>query len=42
MKNIYVPKVNAVIAKVETIDEVPQELLNFAKKHNLPILILGK
>lgn len=40
--NVYTPKVNAVIAKVNSIEEVPQYLLNFAERHNLPILLLGK
>ena len=40
--NMYTPKVNAVVAKVDTIDEIPKELLDFAKKYNLPILILGR
>ena len=39
--NLYTPKVNAVIAKVESFEEIPQELLDFANKHNLPIYILG-
>ena len=40
--NLYSPKTNAVIAKVDKIEEIPQELLNFAQKHELPIYILGK
>lgn len=39
--NVYTPQANAVIAKVNTIEEVPQELLDFAEKHNLPIYLLG-
>ena len=40
--NLYTPKANAVIAKVNSIKEVPQELLDFAKKHDLPVLLLGE
>ena len=40
--NLYAPKTNAVIAKAESIEELPQKLLDFAEKHNLPIYILGK
>lgn len=40
--NLYVPKTNAVIAKAESIEELPQKLLDFAERHNLPIYILGK
>ncbi len=39
--NVYTPQVNAVIAKVNTIEEVPQKLLDFAQEHNLPIYLLG-
>lgn len=37
--NLYTPKVNAVIAKVNSFDEIPQELLDFANKHDLPMYI---
>ena len=40
--NLYSPKVNAVIAKVDSLDKVPQELLDFAQAHNLPIYLLGE
>lgn len=39
--NLYTPKTQAVVAKVNSIEELPQELLNFAHKYNLPIFILG-
>ena len=39
--NIYLPKVNALIAKVDLIDEIPSEMLDIAKKFNLPIFVLG-
>ena len=39
--NLYSPKINAVVAKVNTINEIPQEYLNFAQKNHLPIYILG-
>ena len=40
--NLYNPKTNAVIAKVNSMDEMPDELLDFAQRHNLPIYILGE
>ena len=40
--NLYSPKINAVVAKVASMEEMPQELLNYAKKYNLPIYLLGK
>ncbi len=39
--NLYAPKVNAVVAKVSKLEDVPQELLAFAQEHNLPIYLLG-
>ena len=36
------PKINAFVAKVNSIDEIPQPFLEFVQKHNLPIYILGK
>ena len=39
---IYVPKINAFVAKVDSIDEIPQSYLDFAQQHNLPIYLLGK
>ena len=40
--NMLNPKINAFVAKVNSIDEIPQPFLEFAQKHNLPIYILGK
>lgn len=40
--NLYTPKINAVIAKVNSIKEIPQELLDFSQKHDLPVYILGE
>ena len=40
--NLYNPKVNAFVAKVDSIDEIPQEYLDFAEKYNLPIYLLGE
>lgn len=40
--NLYIPKINAVIAKVSSIEEIPQELLDYAHSHNLPIYLLGE
>lgn len=40
--NVYTPQVNAVIAKVDSLKEVPKELLAFANEHDLPIFLLGK
>ena len=40
--NLYAPKINAVTANVNSIEEIPQQLLDFAKNRNLPIFILGK
>ena len=39
--NLYAPKVNAVVAKVDSLDKVPSRLLAFAQEHNLPIYLLG-
>ena len=39
--NLYNPKTEAVVAKVKSMDKIPQKLLDFAQKHNLPIYILG-
>lgn len=40
--NLYKPIPNAFIAKVDSIEEIPDKYLEFVHKHNLPILILGK
>jgi len=36
------PNIKSLIAKVDDISEIPDEYLNLCKKHNLPILIIGK
>ena len=36
----YVPKIEGVIAKANGLDEVPKELLDFAKKNNYPIILI--
>ena len=40
--NIYSPKINAVIAKEDKLDKVPAHILKFARKHDLPIFLLGR
>ena len=40
--NMLNPKINAFVAKVDSIDEIPQSFLEFVQKHNLPIYLLGK
>ena len=35
--NLYNPKINAFIAKVDSIEEIPEEMLDFAHEYNLPI-----
>ncbi len=35
------PKANAVVAKFNKLEDLPQELLAFAQEHNLPIYLLG-
>ena len=40
--NLYNPKVNSVVAKVSSIDDISQELLDYAHKHNLPIFLIGE
>ena len=39
--NLFAPKTNAVVAKVSSFEEIPQELLDYAYEHDLPIYILG-
>lgn len=39
---LYTPKINGFIAKVDKIDEIPQDYLDLVEKHNLPIFIVGK
>ena len=36
----YAPKIQGVVAKVKTLKEVPSELLDFAYKYDLPILLI--
>ena len=40
--NLYNPKINAFVARVDKIEEIPDNMLDFAYKHNLPIYLLGK
>ncbi len=39
--NLYSPKTQGIIAKTDSIEQLPKELLDFAQKHNLPIFLLG-
>ena len=39
--NLYNPKINAFAAKVNSLDEIPEDFLNFAHEYNLPIYIFG-
>ena len=39
---LYTPKINGFIAKVDKIDEIPQDYLDLIQEHNLPIFIVGK
>lgn len=39
--NVYNPKINAIVAKVNSIEEIPEDFLKFAKEQNLTIYILG-
>lgn len=34
-------KINAFAAKVNSLDEIPEDFLNFAHEYNLPIYIFG-
>ena len=40
--NLYNPKINAFIARVNSIDKIPQEYLNFVQEYDLPIYLLGE
>ena len=40
--NVYKPLINAFVAKVDDIDEIPDVYLDFVYKHDLPIFILGR
>ena len=39
--NVYAPKINGVVAKVDSIEEVPQYVIDYAQEHDLPLYILG-
>ncbi|MBR5303606.1 MAG: hypothetical protein IKU37_02125 [Candidatus Gastranaerophilales bacterium] len=39
---LYTPKINAIIAKTNTLNDIPQTLLDFAEKYALPIYLLGE
>lgn len=36
----YIPKIKAAVAKVEDVNDIPDELLDFAYENNLPIVLL--
>ena len=40
--NIYMPKINAIVAKVTDLNDVPKQLLDFAQKYNFPIYLFGE
>ena len=40
--NLYNPKINAFVARVNSIEKIPQNYLNFVQKYDLPIYILGE
>ena len=40
--NLYAPKTNAIVAKLDSLEEVPQELLDLAEEKNLPIYLFGR
>lgn len=39
---IFTPSIDAVVTKVDSLNQVPQAVLCFAKENNLPIYLLGK
>ncbi len=39
--NIYNPKIDAFIAKVDSIEEIPDDFLRFVREHDLPIYLMG-
>ena len=39
--NLYNPKINAFVAKVDSIEEIPKEFLKFVREHDLPIYLFG-
>ena len=43
--NLYNPKINAIVAKINSLEELAAEypdILSFAQEHNLPIYLLGE
>ena len=40
--NLYLPKANAIVAKVSDLSELPKQLLHLAKNYDLPIFLLGR
>ena len=36
----YVPKINAVISKAESLDKVPKPALDFANENDLPVILI--
>ncbi|MBR2068484.1 MAG: hypothetical protein IJ877_01855 [Candidatus Gastranaerophilales bacterium] len=39
--NVYKPKINSFIAKVNSLEEIPEKFLQFAKDNDLVIFLLG-
>lgn len=39
--NLYNPKINAFVAKVDSIEKIPKEFLKFVREHDLPIYLFG-
>jgi hypothetical protein len=39
--NVYAPRISGVVAKVDSIEEVPQYVIDYAQEHDLPLYILG-
>ncbi len=39
--NLYNPSIGAIVAKVDSMDEIPKDLLDFAQENDYPIYILG-
>lgn len=40
--NLYSPTTNALVAKVDNFEDIPDDILTFVRERNLPIYILGK
>ncbi len=40
--NLYIPKINAFVVKVNSIEDIPEEFLKYVKEHDLPIYLLGE